>query len=103
MLPPIEDETNPAVGSGANFASTLIKKGGLTTVESVNSMGGGSVMSGHDATRSFVVSQQRKPKILSMSTNLGAKAKAFGTVGIKKKKKKTKKKGKKKKRQKCSQ
>ena len=104
LLPPIPDETNPSdslvmqrIGSGATFASNLIhqgsRKGGLARPESVAR---GSVLSGHQGTKSLVT-QLGKPKILSMSTKLGAKAKEFGTVGVKKKKK-TKKRGKKKKR-----
>ena len=104
LLPPIPDETNPAdslvMQSGVAFASNLIhqgsRKGGLVRPESVASSGG-SVLSGQQGTKSFVT-QPGKPKILSMSTKLGAKAKEFGTVGIKKKKKKTKKRSKKKKR-----
>ena len=106
LLPPIVDETNPldslAAASCVTFGSNPIQgsaklKGPLSRVGSMNSIGG-SVVSGNDGARSFTA-QPGKPKIISMSTKLGGKVKAFGSVGpIKKKKKRTKKKGKKKKR-----
>ena len=105
-MPTIPDEGGLVDSSGnlvqsgtfANSGSIAASGKNLMRQASNNSMG--SVMTGHlVGDRSLAsLGQPKKPvKIMSMSTTLGGKAKAFGTAGVKKKKKGKKTKGKKKK------
>ncbi len=109
-MPTIPDESGLVDSSGnlmgsGTFGNNQSLSGGSVTASgknllrqaSNNSMG--SVMTGHlvgDRSLAPLGQPKKQVKIMSMSTTLGSKAKAFGTAGVKKKKKK-KTKGKKKK------
>ena len=95
-LPPILDDVTATDSQHFHTSSSgnILGPKHLSRIASVASLGAGNL------TRSNA-SEASKPKILSMSTSLGSKAKAFGSIGSKKKvKKKTKKKGRSKKKKK---